>query len=215
MEDLFGIEVREISTKGAQELRARMLCKPSTLRAAHHLISTLGEQQQAYEMIENQRVNIIPDGTARQGGWGKMAGAVLKIGNKFRALKLQTIGSETHSSWVEVIVHMIKRLATASGKDVAAIWNAIMVMVSDMCKVNMNLASDVAQELGCSWKPGQAFCNLHPRLMMSRSIVEVWKRHQSKIGHDKLFPSLEYCNLDASNDSLVKQVLDATMSLSS
>ena len=79
----------------------------------------------------------------------------------------------------------------------------------------MNLASDVAKQLGCAWKPGQAFCNLHPRLMMSRSIVEVWKKHQSKIGHDKVFPSLEYCNIDASNDSLVKQVLDALMSLAS
>ena len=55
-----------------------------------------------------------------------MAGAVLKIGNKFRALKLQTIGLETHSSWVEVIVHMIKRLATASGKDVLS-WKKLHV----------------------------------------------------------------------------------------
>ena len=211
--DLIQVENRGISTKGRREL-SKMLCKPTTMRTAHHLISTLGEQQQAQEMIESQHVNLIPDETARQGGWGKMAGAVLKVGSKYRALRLQTIGSGNHSSWVDTIVHMLKRLATASRNDVSKIWKSIMIMVSDMCRVNMNLAVDVAQQLGCSWKPGQAYCNLHPRLMMSRCIVEVWKSHQTRIGHDKLFPSLEYCNLDASNDSLVKQVLDAEMSLS-
>ena len=213
--ELVDVEEYSISEVGKKELLSRMLCKPTALRATHHLISTLGEQEQALEMIETQHVNLIPDGTARQGGWGKMAGAILKIGEKYRALRLQTIGSETHASWVETISHMVKRLALASGQDVVKIWQSIMVMVSDMCKVNMNLASDVAKQLGCAWKPGQAFCNLHPRLMMSRSIVEVWKKHQSKIGHDKVFPSLEYCNIDASNDSLVKQVLDALMSLAS
>ena len=212
---LIDIEERSISDIGKKEVLSRMLCKPTALRTTHHLISTLGEQEQALEMIETEHVNLIPDGTARQGGWGKMAGAILKIGEKHRALRLQTIGSETHASWVETISHMVKRLALASGQDVAKIWQSIMVMVSDMCKVNMNLASDVAKQLGCAWKPGQAFCNLHPRLMMSRSIVDVWKKHQSKIGHDKVFPSLEYCNIDASNDSLVKQVLDALMSLAS
>ena len=115
-------------------------------------------------MIESHSVNLIPDGTARQGGWGKMAGAIMKVGEKHRALRLQTLGSENHSSWVETLVHMLKRLATASGRDVMEIWKSIMVLVSDMCKVNMNLAADVAKHLGCTWKPGQAYCNLHPRL---------------------------------------------------
>ena len=210
--DLINVEERSISSEGAKNTLSRMLCSPSTLRTAHHLVSTLGEQQQALEMIENQHVNLIPDGTARQGGWGKMAGAVCKVGDKYRSLKLQTLGSETHDSWVGTLVHMLKRLSLASGQDVSEIWKSIMVMVSDMCKVNMNLAVDVAKVLGCSWVPGQAYCNLHPRLMMSRMVVEVWKKHQSLIGHDKLFPSLEYCNLDMSSDSLIKQVLDALMS---
>ena len=209
--DLIEVEYRAISQKGKRELLNRMLCKPSTLREAHHLMSTLGEQQQAFEMVENHHVNFIPDGTARQGGWGKLAGAVLKVGEKYRALRLQTIGSETHSSWVETVAHMVQRLATASRLDVAKIWESIMVFVSDMCNVNMNLAADVAQLLGCSWKPGQAFCNLHPRLMMSRCIIEVWKKHQSKIGHDKIFQSLEYCDLDESGDSLMKQILGGMM----
>ena len=214
-DDLIEVEERGISDQGRKEVLSRMLCTPTALRAAHHLISTLGEQEQALEMISLQNANLIPDGTARQGGWGKMAGAIVKVGEKYRALRLQTLGSENHSSWVETIVHMIKRLAIASGQEVSSIWRSIMVLVSDMCKVNMNLAIDVAQQLGCAWQPGQAYCNLHPRLMMSRSVVEIWMRHQSKIGHDKLFPSLEYCNLDASSDSLVKQVLDALMSLAS
>ena len=215
IEDLIEIEGKDVSEQSQKEVLSRMLCTPSALRAAHHLISTLGEQEQALEMINLQNANLIPDGTARQGGWGKMAGAVMKVGDKYRPLRLQTLGSENHSSWVETLIHMIKRLAIASGQDVANIWKSIMVLVSDMCKVNMNLAIDVAKELGCAWQPGQAYCNLHPRLMMSRSIVEIWKGHQSKIGHDKLFPSLEYCNLDASDDSLVKQVLDALMNLTS
>ena len=214
-DDLLEVEEHGLSDQGKKEVLSRMLCTPTALRAAHHLISTLGEQEQALEMINLQNANLIPDGTARQGGWGKMAGAVMKIGEKYRPLRLQTLGSENHSSWVETIVHMIKRLAIASRQEVSSIWKSIMVLVSDMCKVNMNLAIDVAKQLGCAWQPGQAYCNLHPRLMMSRSVVEIWMRHQSKIGHDKVFPSLEYCNLDASSDSLVKQVLDALMSLAS
>ena len=81
--ELIDVEERSISEVGKRELLARMLCKPTTLRSTHHLISTLGEQEQALEMIETQNVNLIPDGTARQGGWGKMAGAILKIGEKY------------------------------------------------------------------------------------------------------------------------------------
>ena len=103
------IEERSISNRGKKELLSQMLCKPSTLRTAHHLISTLGEQQQALEMMESKHVNLIPDGTARQGGWGKMAGAVMKIGEKYRPLRLQTLGSETHASWVETLVHMLRK----------------------------------------------------------------------------------------------------------
>ena len=215
IEDLIEVEEAGSLESSKNDVLSRMLCTPSALRAAHHLISTLGEQEQALEMVSLQNANLIPDGTARQGGWGKMAGAIVKVGEKYRPLRLQTLGSENHSSWVETLIHMLKRLAIASGQDVHTIWRSIMVLVSDMCKVNMNLAMDVAQQLGCSWQPGQAYCNLHPRLMMSRSIVELWKRHQSRMGHDKVFPSLEYCNLDASDDSLIKQVLDALMNLTS
>ena len=120
-----------VSEQSQKEVLSRMLCTPSALRAAHHLISTLGEQEQALEMINLQNANLIPDGTARQGGWGKLAGAVLKIGEKHRALRLQTLGSETHSSWVETISHMVQRLALASGQEVSNIWDSIMVMVSN------------------------------------------------------------------------------------
>ena len=92
----------------------------------------------------------------------------MKVGDRYRSLKLQTLGSENHASWVGTLVHMLERLSRASGRDVSEIWKSIMIMVSDMCRVNMNLAIDVAKALGCSWVPGQAFCNLHPRLMMSR-----------------------------------------------
>ena len=64
-----------------------------------------------------------------------MAGAIVKVGENYRALRLQTLGSENHSLWVETIVHMIKRLAIASGQEVSSIWQSIMVLVSDMCKV--------------------------------------------------------------------------------
>ena len=81
--DLLEVEERSISHTGKRELLSRMLCKPSTLRTAHHLISILDKQQQALEMMETKHVNLIPDGTACQGGWGKMAGAVMKIGEKY------------------------------------------------------------------------------------------------------------------------------------
>ena len=51
MSDILEVEEWCISNGGKRELLSRMLCKPSTLRTAHHLISTLGEQQQALEML--------------------------------------------------------------------------------------------------------------------------------------------------------------------
>ena len=99
IEDLIEIEGKDVSEQSQKEVLSRMLCTPSALRAAYHLISTLGEQEQALEMINLQNANLIPDGTARQGGWGKMAGAVMKVGDKYRPLRLQTLGSENHSSW--------------------------------------------------------------------------------------------------------------------
>ena len=84
IEDLIEVEEAGSLESSKNDVLSRMLCTPSALRAAHHLISTLGEQEQALEMVSLQNANLIPDGTARQGGWGKMAGAIVKVGEKYR-----------------------------------------------------------------------------------------------------------------------------------
>ena len=55
---------------------------------------------------------------------------------------------------------MLERLETASNRDVGNIWCNLGAIVSDLCKVNLNLAVEVKKIVGVEWVPGQA-CTLH------------------------------------------------------
>ena len=52
---------------------------------------------------------------------------------------------------------MLDCLATASKVEIEAIWKSIAAMVSDLCKVNKQLASKIQSMIGLEWLPGQAF----------------------------------------------------------
>ena len=55
-DDLIEVEERGLSEQGRKEVLSRMLCTPTALRAAHHLISTLGHRT-SRRVGENGRSN--------------------------------------------------------------------------------------------------------------------------------------------------------------
>ena len=138
----------------------------------HNLISVYCEGKVADEILEHQAF-IIPDGTSRQ-GVGDLAGAVVKVSSHIRALKCLQIGKDDRENWAKAIYYMLDRLATASNRDVGNIWWNLVVMGSDLCKVNLNLAVEVKKLVGVEWVPGQAFCNLHYTLTIPEGIKKMF-----------------------------------------
>ena len=183
------------------------------IRKNHNLISVYCERKIAEEILESQAF-IIPDGTSRQ-GVGDLAGAVVKVGSHIRALKCLQISKGDRANWAEVIYHMLDRLATASNRDVGIIWRNIVAMVSDLCKVNLNLAVEVKKLIGVECVPGQAFCNLHYTLAIPEGIKKVLNACQCSIGADKLFLKNVSFEMNIADKLLVIQILDCWMRLTS
>ena len=69
---------------------------------------------------------------------------------------------------------MLERLETASNRDVGNTWCNLGAIVSDLCKVNLNLAVEVKNIVGVEWVPGQAFCNLHYTLAIPEGIKKMF-----------------------------------------
>ena len=129
----------------------------------------------------------MPDGTSRQ-GIGDIAANVIKVGDKFRALKAVSITQGTTKNWATAIIYMLRCLTIASNHEIHSIWENVSAMVSDLCKVNRTLACEIQSLLGSSWKPGQAFCNLHFTLVIPDAAKSVLSIYQAHISSEKLFP---------------------------
>ena len=71
---------------------------------------------------------------------GDIAGTVVKLSSHIRALKRLQIGKGDRENWAKTIYHMLGRLATVSNRDIGNIWCDLVAMVSDLFKVNLNLA---------------------------------------------------------------------------
>ena len=110
---------------------------------------------------------------------------------------------------------MLDRLATVSNRDVGNIWCDPVVMVSDLCKVNLNLTAEVKKLDGVEWVPGQAFCNLNYTLTIPEAIKKILNASQCSIGADKLFPKNVSFEMNIEDKLLVVQILDCWMSLTS
>ena len=154
------------------------------VRKIHNLISLSCEGKVADEILKHQAF-IIPDGTSRQ-GVVDLAGAVVKVSSHIRALKCLQISKGDCENWAKAIYHMLDRLTTASNRDVGNIWCNLVAKVSDLCKVNLNLAVEVKKLVGVEWVPGKAFCNLHNTLAIPEGIKKVLNVDQCSIGADKL-----------------------------
>ena len=150
----------------------------------HNLISVYCEGKVVDEILEHKAF-IIPDGTSRQ-GVGDLAGAVVKVSSHIRALKCLQISKGDCENWAKAIYHMLDCLTTASNRDVGNIWCNLVAKVSDLCKVNLNLAVEVKKLVGVEWVPGKAFCNLHNTLAIPEGIKKVLNVDQCSIGADKL-----------------------------
>ena len=128
---------------------------PGCIRSNHKLLSVYCEKRITEEMVE-KKAFILPDGTSRQ-GVGDISAAVVKVGDKIRALKALQISKGNRSNWATAIIHMLDRLATSSKVTVDEIWQSITTMVSDLCKVNKGLTAEVQSMIGSGWCPVRHF----------------------------------------------------------
>ena len=183
------------------------------VRQNHHLLSVYCEGKIAEELTTKKGF-IMPDGTSRQ-GVGDIAASLVKTGDKFRALKSVQITKGTTNNWANAIIYMLKRLAVASNQDVKDIWQSVSAIISDLCKVNKTLASEIKSLLVSTWEPGQAFCNLHFTLAVPEAIKSVLARYQSLIGADKLFPKTVGFEMNLEDKLIFIQILDCWMRLTS
>ena len=186
---------------------------PNCVRHNHNLLSIYCESKVANEIIQ-KKAFILPDGTSKQ-GVGEVAAAVVKVGEKFRALKSLQLKKGDRENWASAIYHMLDRLATASGTEVGVIWKSIVAMVTDLCKVNISLAQKVKQLTGTDWLPGQAFCNLHFTLAIPEGIKTIIGKYQCLIGADKLFPKNVSFEMNIEDKLIAIQILDCWMRLTS
>ena len=210
------LKMRETVSECTSKRRSDMgnvLPDVTCVRKNHNLISVYREGKAADEILEQQAF-IIPDGTSRQ-GVGNLAGAVVKVSSHIRALKCLQIGKDDRENWAKAIYYMLDRLATASNRDVGNIWWNLVVMGSDLCKVNLNLAVEVKKLVGVEWVPGQAFCNLYYPLAITEGIKKVLNAYQYSIGQDKLFPKKISFEMNIEDKLSVVQVLDCWMRLTS
>ena len=123
-------------------------------RKNHNLISVYCEGKIEDDRLEYQAF-------ISRKGMGDLAGAIINVSSHIRALKCLHIGKCDRKIWAKAIYHMLNRLATASNRDVGNIRCNLVAMVSDLFKVNLNLAIEVKKLVGVEWVPGQAFCSLN------------------------------------------------------
>ena len=156
----------------------------------------------------------MPDGTTRN-KVGEISAMIVKVNGKMRAMKGQRIGKGDRATWADVVVHMLHRLTVASGKEITTMWESIKTMLSDLCKVNKHLAAEISKLIGSAWIPGQLFCVLHYVLTIPEAIKMFFTLYQSQIGSDKLFPETTGFEMNINDKTIVIQILDVWMRLTS
>ena len=132
--------------------------------------------------------------------------------SKFQDLK---ISKGDRSNWATAIIHILDLLATASKVEIEAIWKTITAMVSDLCKVNKQLASEMQGMTGSEQLHGQAFCNMHFTLAIPKGIKSMLVTYQSYIGADKLFLKTVSFEMNIEDKIVIIQILDCWMRLTS
>ena len=191
---------------------SQLLPAPESIRRAHRVAACFLEGEVGKEMTSSGKVFLMPDGTSRA-KVGRMGASLVQIDGKMRALKLQFMGNEKAVNWADTIIFQLERLATASDQDVKSIYQAIVSLVSDSCKVNKGLATLISGKLGLKWIPGQLFCCLHTVLGFQTGMENIWQKYQVAIGHDKMYPSITGFELDMNDKLLPKQVLECFLRL--
>ena len=195
------------------EERDTVLPHPVSIRRAHKLMACHAEAEIGKELQE-KGAYLIPDGTSRN-KVGKIGGCMMVVGNKVRALKMQNMGNEKRDNWANTIIHLLDRLATASGSEVNELYKQIKGLITDKCGVNIDLAEEISKKLGCEWVPAQLYCCIHSVLSWQEGIKEVWLSYQNKIGFEKMLPTLTGLECDINDKILVLQALDCYLRFTS
>ena len=189
-----------------------VLPDPRSVRDAHRVASSFLEGQIGVAMVKNKSNYLMPDGTSRA-KVGKMGGALVHISGKVRALKMQIMGSDTRENWADTLIFKLERLAKASEHSVQELYESIRGLVSDAASVNKGLAKEMSAKLGLEWIPDQIYCCIHTVLGFQDGMVSLWMQYQTKIGSDKMYPSITGFELDMEEKCLIKQILECFMRL--
>ena len=189
-----------------------VLPDPRSVRDAHRVASSFLEGEIGKEMVQNNSNYLMPDGTSRA-KIGKMGGALAHIAGKVRALKMQIMGKDNRDNWADTLIFKLQRLSEASNHTVQELYESIRGLVSDAASVNKGLAQEMSSKLGLEWIPGQIFCCIHTVLGFQDGMVSLWIIYQTKIGQDKMYPSITGFELDMEEKCLIKQILECFMRL--
>ena len=203
--------VRETKEKQKESIDI-VLPDPRSVRDAHRVASSFLEGEIGKEMVKNKSNYLMPDGTSRA-KVGKMAGALVHIGSKVRALKMQIIGKDNRENWADTLIFKLERLSKASNHTTKELYESIRGLVSDAAKVNKGLAEEMSRKLGLQWIPNQIYCCIHTVLGFQEGMVKLWLQYQTKIGADKMYPTITGFELDMEEKCLIKQMLECFMRL--
>ena len=102
---------------------------PKSIRSTHHVISAFLGGRIGEEMVKTGKNYLMPDGTSRQ-RLGKMGASLVRVGDKFRALKVQWMGNEKRENWADTVIHQLKRLTYASESEVKDIYISICAVAT-------------------------------------------------------------------------------------
>ena len=91
-----GSQITEAKQKKKLNLH-HALPSPKSVRSAHHVISAYLEGKIGEEMLREGKSYLMPDGTSRQ-RLGRMGASLVKVGEKFRALRVLKMGNETRDN---------------------------------------------------------------------------------------------------------------------
>ena len=191
-----------------------VLPDPRTVRSAEEVAASFVEEKIAEKIMSSSSNCLMFDCTSRS-KVGKMGAALVLTDGKARALKMQKMASETQDNLADTLIHQLKRTVEISPHSVEIIYAAINLLLSDSCGVNTGIGKVLSAKLGLTYKPGHLLCCIHSVLGFSNGIVEIWCIYQLDIGHNKMYPSISGFDPDMEDKSLIKQILECFLRLTS
>ena len=126
------------------------------------------------------------DGSRTQGA-GSYSVQGITVDKQYYAFPTLSLASETRENLAALKVAVLNILSVCSGVPAETLWTKIDFLMTDSTSHNLEVAEKVAESLDSEHQPEHLLCQVHPALMFSRKLQEVWKEIDVAIGPDKIF----------------------------